>query len=137
MDVSKHFSECLGLRYGRSTVYWIFQEDVEVKKDTERADEIRALKKAWEDAEPGRAAKAMQSRLKYLSTHTIKLKDDEEKEEGEKMEGEQTEVTLDLPPQTPGSYLDQLDEGTLTLEPPPPPTPKEMLQPLDLTPFIK
>ena len=111
---------------------------MEVKKDTERADEIRALKKAWEDAEPGRAAKAMQSRLKYLSTHTIKLTDDEEKEEGEKTEGEQTEVTLDLPPQTPGgSYLDQLDEGTLTLEPPPPPTPKEMLQPLDVTPFIK
>lgn len=33
------------------------QDDVEVKKDTERADEIRAMKKAWEDAEPGRAAK--------------------------------------------------------------------------------
>ena len=80
----------------------------------------------------------MQSRLKYLSTHTIKLKDDEEgKEEGERVEGEQGEVALDLPPTTPGSYLDQLDEGTLTLEPPPPPTPKEMLQPLDLTPFIK
>lgn len=110
-----------------------------MKKDTERADEIRALKKAWEDAEPGRAAKAMQSRFKYLSTHTIKLKDDEETKEGdgEKADGEQGEVTLELPPQTPGSYLDQLDEGTLTLEPPPPPTPKEMLQPLDLTPFIK
>ena len=117
----------------------MIQDDVEVKKDTERADEIRALKKAWEDAEPGRAAKAMQSRLKYLSTHTIKLKDDEETKEGEgeKADGEQGEVTLELPPQTPGSYLDQLDEGTLTLEPPPPPTPKEMLQPLDLTPFIK
>ena len=32
------------------------------------------MKKAWEDAEPGRAAKAMQSRLQYLSTHMIKVK---------------------------------------------------------------
>ena len=35
------------------------QEEIEVKKDTERADEIRAMKKAWEDAEPGRAAKVV------------------------------------------------------------------------------
>ena len=45
-----------------------------MKKDTERVDEIRAMKKAWEDAEPGRAAKAMQSRLQYLSTHLVKVK---------------------------------------------------------------
>ena len=38
-------------------VYLFIQEEIEIKKDTERADEIRALKKAWEDAEPGRAAK--------------------------------------------------------------------------------
>ena len=44
-----------------------------MKKDTERADEIRAIKKAWEDAEPGRAAKALQSRLKYLNSHIIKV----------------------------------------------------------------
>lgn len=30
---------------------------IEVKKDTERVDEIRALKQAWETAEPGRAIK--------------------------------------------------------------------------------
>lgn len=30
-----------------------------MKKDTERADEIRALKRAWEEAEPGRAAKVI------------------------------------------------------------------------------
>ena len=44
-----------------------------MRKDTERADEIRAMKKAWEDAEPGRAAKAMQSRLEYLKTHMVKV----------------------------------------------------------------
>ncbi len=45
-----------------------------MKKDTERADEIRAMKKAWEDAEPGRAAKASQSRATYLKTHMIKVR---------------------------------------------------------------
>ncbi|KAL4233261.1 hypothetical protein ACF0H5_007945 [Mactra antiquata] len=109
-------------------------EDIEIKKDTERADEIRALKKAWEDADPGRAAKAMQSRLKYLSTHTIKLKDDEE--EGEKEDGEGGDTVGYAPPQTPGSLLGE-DDGNLTLEPPPPPQPKEMLQPVDYTPFIR
>ena len=44
-----------------------------MKKDTERADEIRAMKKAWEDAEPGRAAKALQSRLQYLNKHMVKV----------------------------------------------------------------
>lgn len=33
------------------------QEEIDIKKDTERADEIRAMKRAWEEAEPGRAAK--------------------------------------------------------------------------------
>lgn len=40
-----------------------FQEDIDIKKDTERADEIRAMKRAWEEAEPGRAAKVGQSLL--------------------------------------------------------------------------
>lgn len=45
--------------------YWILRlvtehgeaDSFEVKKDTERADEIRAMKQAWESAEPGRAIK--------------------------------------------------------------------------------
>ncbi|XP_048062860.1 androglobin isoform X1 [Megalobrama amblycephala] len=41
-------------------------ESIEVKKDTERLEEIRAMKLAWEAAEPGRAAKAHQTRLRYL-----------------------------------------------------------------------
>lgn len=32
-------------------------ESMEVRKDTERLDQIKALKKAWEMAEPGRCAK--------------------------------------------------------------------------------
>ena len=81
----------------------------------------------------------MQSRLKYLADHTIKVQDDEEvkPEDGEARTDEPTETTLDLPPQTPGSYLGELDDGALTLEPPTPPTPKEVLQSVDITPFLK
>lgn len=32
-------------------------EGIEVKKDTERTDQIKAVKKAWETLEPGRSAK--------------------------------------------------------------------------------
>nr|XP_046228363.1 androglobin isoform X3 [Scatophagus argus] len=40
---------------------------IKVTKDTERMDQIKAFKKAWEMAEPGRYAKAVQSRCKYLN----------------------------------------------------------------------
>ncbi|XP_044233309.1 androglobin isoform X2 [Thunnus albacares] len=42
-------------------------ESIVVKKDTERIEQIKAIKKAWEMAEPGRCAKAFQSRLKFLN----------------------------------------------------------------------
>ncbi|CAL8317091.1 unnamed protein product [Merluccius merluccius] len=42
-------------------------ESVEVRKDTARLNKITAVKQAWETAEPGRRAKALQSRLKYLN----------------------------------------------------------------------
>ncbi|NXP49760.1 ADGB protein, partial [Heliornis fulica] len=40
---------------------------LEVKKDTQRADEIRAMKQAWESAEPGRAIKAFQERIRFIN----------------------------------------------------------------------
>ncbi|CAK7300462.1 ADGB [Vulpes lagopus] len=63
--------------------YWILRlvtehneaEFFEVKKDTERADEIRAMKQAWETTEPGRAIKASQARLHYLSQFIKKIPD--------------------------------------------------------------
>jgi hypothetical protein len=97
---------------------------------------------------------ALQSRLKYLSTHTIKLQMEEEgdkdklgvgeelgKESTEKLGSDKvepaaTETDL-LPPHTPLSVPEGESEIHLLLEPPPPPTPKEMLAPLDITPFIK
>ncbi|KAG8508913.1 Androglobin, partial [Galemys pyrenaicus] len=63
--------------------YWVLRmvtehneaEFFEVKKDTERADEIRAMKQAWEMAEPGRSIKASQARLRYLSRYLKKMPD--------------------------------------------------------------
>ncbi|XP_051867185.1 androglobin [Pristis pectinata] len=40
---------------------------VDIKKDTNRQDEIHAMKRAWEAAEPGRAFKALQLRLHVLN----------------------------------------------------------------------
>ncbi|XP_040920516.1 androglobin [Toxotes jaculatrix] len=40
---------------------------IEVKKDTERVDQIKSIKKLWEMVEPGRCAKALQSRLRFLN----------------------------------------------------------------------
>ncbi|TSL47640.1 Androglobin [Bagarius yarrelli] len=41
-------------------------ERIEVKKDTERLEQIKAMKLAWEAAEPGRAVKAFHTREQYL-----------------------------------------------------------------------
>lgn len=62
---------------------------------------------------------AQQSRQKYLASHMIKVVDDEEE--------------ALKPPPTPA---DIDDEPIYTLHPPPGPKPKEMLQPLDITPFL-
>ncbi|KAK1889169.1 Androglobin [Dissostichus eleginoides] len=42
-------------------------ESIKVTKDTERRDWIKATKKAWEMAEAGRCARALQSRLKFCN----------------------------------------------------------------------
>uniref|UniRef100_A0A8C5K1M0 Androglobin n=1 Tax=Jaculus jaculus TaxID=51337 RepID=A0A8C5K1M0_JACJA len=66
--------------------YWILRlvvehsdsEYMDLRKDTERADEIRAMKQAWETTEPGRAIKASQARLRYLSQFIKKPSDTSE-----------------------------------------------------------
>uniref|UniRef100_U3KF62 Androglobin n=1 Tax=Ficedula albicollis TaxID=59894 RepID=U3KF62_FICAL len=68
------------------TPYWILrivseQKEagfLEVKKDTRRVDEIRAMKEAWESAEPGRAVKAFQERVRFINKCAVK--DSEEPE---------------------------------------------------------
>lgn len=76
----------------------------------------------------------MQSRLKYLNSHTLKSDDKEETETVEEKAVDQEEVP---PPQTPLSLHGEQGDENLTLEPPPAPTPTEMLQPMDFSPFLK
>ncbi|NWS74450.1 ADGB protein, partial [Crotophaga sulcirostris] len=45
---------------------------LEVKKDTQRVDEIKAMKHAWESAEPGRAIKAFQERMRFINKYTVR-----------------------------------------------------------------
>ncbi|XP_010130639.1 PREDICTED: androglobin, partial [Buceros rhinoceros silvestris] len=45
---------------------------LEVKKDTQRADEIKAMKQAWESAEPGRAIKAFQERMRFINKYAAR-----------------------------------------------------------------
>ncbi|KAG9347633.1 hypothetical protein JZ751_005204 [Albula glossodonta] len=58
-------------------------DSVEVRRDTERADEIRAMQRAWEAAEPGRAIKAMQARLQFInkSQRRVSMEDCEDTKE--------------------------------------------------------
>ncbi|NXN18165.1 ADGB protein, partial [Indicator maculatus] len=45
---------------------------LEVKKDTQRADEIKAMKQAWESAELGRAIKAFQERMRFINNYVVR-----------------------------------------------------------------
>ncbi|XP_062344986.1 androglobin [Cinclus cinclus] len=45
---------------------------LEVKKDTRRVDEIRAMKESWESAEPGRAVKAFQERVRFINKYSVR-----------------------------------------------------------------
>ncbi|XP_031793514.1 androglobin isoform X3 [Sarcophilus harrisii] len=78
--------------------YWVLRlvteqldtDILEVKKDTERADEIRAMKQAWESAEPGRSIKAAQARLHFINTFTKKAEAEGEPEDTTKSMEEET-----------------------------------------------
>lgn len=106
-------------------------EEIEVKKDTERQDEIKAMKLAWEAAEPGRAAKAQQSRQKFLNEHMVKVeKDAIEQENGDEEQQEEKDVTASSEILTVTSPVQsESDQGELTLVPPPK-EPDHILQPL-------
>ena len=47
-------------------------DNIEIKKDTDRIEEIKALKKAWENHEIGRSVKAMASRHRFLRENLVK-----------------------------------------------------------------
>nr|XP_039251708.1 androglobin-like isoform X1 [Styela clava] len=122
--------------YDSSKPYWILNvvvddekaDDVEVKKDIDRQEQIKAEKRAWEAQQPGRAVKALQARLAYLEKSTKKVEKDSDKENEE--EGMKSEELSEVEPTEP-------KDEVLTLHPPRPPTPKIILNPLDLTPYYR
>ncbi|CAD8164435.1 unnamed protein product [Paramecium pentaurelia] len=63
-------------------LYWfttIFASDtVALVRDTTKEDKEKAIKKSWEDKEPGRAANAKKSRTKYLITLKEELTPEEQ-----------------------------------------------------------
>ncbi|XP_053371469.1 androglobin [Clarias gariepinus] len=69
-DKDKPTSQCLD----ESKPHWTLRvvsdqsevEQIEVRKDTERLEQIMATKLAWESGEPGRALKAFHTRQEYL-----------------------------------------------------------------------
>ncbi|XP_062913344.1 androglobin [Mobula hypostoma] len=67
IDLTKpHFTFHYVVDYGES-------DSVDIKKDTNRQDEIHAMKRAWEAAEPGRAFKALQLRLHVLNNNATNI----------------------------------------------------------------
>lgn len=46
-------------------------ESVEVKRDTERVDQIKSMKKAWEMTDPGRFEKVAQINQREISNPVI------------------------------------------------------------------
>ncbi|XP_069810886.1 androglobin [Dendropsophus ebraccatus] len=100
-------------------------DTLEVKKDTERTDEIRALKQAWELAEPGRAVKALQSRLQFVNKYMRKAstgQTDNVFQNDQMSAGEEVAATSKI-------QESQSSEQV--------PTPTAELEPLDLSPFIR
>ncbi|XP_068698412.1 androglobin-like isoform X1 [Montipora foliosa] len=106
-------------------------DEIEVKKDTERQDEIKAMKQAWEAAEPGRAAKALQSRQKFLNEHMVKLEKDaiEEENGGDEEPHEEKDTSSSEIFTVTSPVQSETDQGELTLVPPPK-EPDQILQPL-------
>ncbi|XP_030576721.1 LOW QUALITY PROTEIN: androglobin [Archocentrus centrarchus] len=71
-------------------------EGIKVKKDTERIDQIKAIKKAWEMVEPGRSAKALQSHLRFLNQVQQKASGEAATEENKDPAASRS--GLDIPP---------------------------------------
>ncbi|XP_068088087.1 androglobin isoform X2 [Hyperolius riggenbachi] len=98
---------------------------LEIKKDTERIDEIRAMKQAWELAEPGRAVKALQSRLQYVNKY-------KQKASVEPTEDITNESQIPMEDEVPASKVTEpapLDSADLAAS--------NQLEPIDLTPFLR
>ena len=53
---------------------------MELKKDTEKMDNLKSMVQAWETAQPGRCKEAQESRKKFLESRAIREKGENENE---------------------------------------------------------
>ncbi|XP_078029942.1 androglobin [Epinephelus lanceolatus] len=100
-------------------------ESLEVTKDTERIDQIKAIKKAWEMAEPGRCAKAFQSRLKFQNQ--LQQQAGDETTTGDQTATDDAESEPAASRSGAGTSLSASNEKLTDASPPP----------MDYTPFIR
>ncbi|KAM8873469.1 androglobin-like [Synchiropus picturatus] len=99
-------------------------DDVMVTKDMERIDQIKAIKKAWETAEEGRAAKAYKSRLDFLSEFQQESMQDSQTDETEEQALAPDEVAS-------SSALEGTSQEPTAL------SGLYMFRPMDYSPFIR
>ncbi|NWR73225.1 ADGB protein, partial [Centropus unirufus] len=107
---------------------WREADNLEVKKDTERLDEIKAMKHAWESAEPGRAIKAFQERMRFINKHAVRHSE-EPKAETETADltpssGERGKNTL-----TTGKKATAIESSLQTQQ--------KKWEPIDLSPYMR
>ncbi len=95
-------------RTENSFFFLLLQDELIIKKDNERNDELINMKKAWETFQIGRAEKAMQTRQRFLDSL-------------------QTKSNEQLTPEINDAIIQLSDTQTNT----------ETLPPLDLKPFIR
>jgi len=125
------------------------EQGIVIRRDTQREDEIKAIKAAWESVEPGRLEKARETRRKYLETHTVNtapvkeqvtepcenlVKDEETSDEN--IKAEEIEINVTEITSSPVPTVIEEDNGELFLLPPVKDT-DIVLKPFDVTPFIR
>ncbi|XP_030355677.1 androglobin isoform X2 [Strigops habroptila] len=101
---------------------------LEVKKDTQRADEIKAMKQAWESAEPGRAIKAFQERMRFINKFTVR---DSEEPTDETETASITPSSEERDSLTTGKKTSQADtDSSLQMQ-------QNKWEPIDLSPYMR
>ncbi|KAM9019058.1 androglobin isoform 1-T1 [Ara ararauna] len=101
---------------------------LEVKKDTQRADEIKAMKQAWESAEPGRAIKAFQERMRFINKFAV---GDSEKPTDGTQTASITPCSGERDSVTTGTQASQADtDASLQMQ-------QNKWEPIDLNPYMR
>ncbi|XP_029449900.1 androglobin [Rhinatrema bivittatum] len=104
---------------------------LELKKDTDRLDDIKAMKQAWESTEPGRSVKAMQARLQFINKYMESISPRPQTETDKVLIRDETEGE-DI-----GPIAEEILKASLTALDRSSQHKKIIWEPLDLTPFMK